>query len=135
MHPSDKDCKRESDWVSNMDGTTFMLKYMIYAREQMFEMYGIAKHAESMNNEAGHKTSWQAKLCDNARLLPAAKQQRQASPNHIFVHGVALPPAAAASEPSRKSAAASGVPTWTPSGAAKSIQDKVEGSAQLAVVE
>ena len=135
MHQSDRDGKRESDWVNNMNGTTFMLKYMIYAYEQMLEMYAIATHAESMHPETGHRTSWQAKLCDNARLLPAAKPQRQSSSNPIFVHGVPLTPTAAASEPSRKSAAASGVPTWTPSGAAKSIQDKVEGSAQLAVIE
>ena len=123
MHPSDKDGKRESDWVNNTNGTTFMLKYMICAHGQMFEMYAIAKHAESVNNETGRKTNWQAKLSDNAMLPPAAKQQRQVSSNHIFVHGVAFSPAAAASEPSRKSAAASGVLTWTPSGAAKSIQD------------
>ena len=118
-----------------MNGTTFMLKYMIYAYEQMLEMYEIATHAESMRPETGHRTNWQAKLCDDAKLLPAAKQQRQSSSNPIFVHGVPLPPTTAPPEPSRKSAAASGVPTWTPSSAAKSIQDRVEGSRQLAVNE
>ena len=45
MHPSDRESKRESDLGQQHEWHTFHLKYMIYAHEQMFEMYEIAKHA------------------------------------------------------------------------------------------
>jgi hypothetical protein len=68
-------------------------------------------------------------------LPPALTPQRQLPSNSVYVNGVALPPTTTHSEPTRTLAATSGVPTWTPSSAAKALQDRVDGSTQLALNE
>ena len=135
MHPSDIDGKRPAYWVNNMNGTTFMFKLMAYAHEHMLELHDIATHAESEHPHTGHRTKWQATLCDNARLPPAMTPQRQLPFNSVYVNGVALPPTTTHSEPTRTLAATSGVPTWTTSSAAKALQDRVDGSTQVALNE
>jgi hypothetical protein len=135
MHPSDIDGKRPADWVNNMNGTTFMFKFMAYAHEHMLGFHDIATHAESEHPHTGYKTKWQATLCDNAKLHPAMTPQRQLLSNSVYVNGVPLPPTTTHSEPTGTLAATSGVPTWTTSSAAKALQDKVDGSTQLALNE
>ena len=136
MHPSDQEGKRESDWVQTINGTPVMVNYMTYAHAQMLQMYDIAQSAESQNPETGLRIKWQARLCDNGRLPTRAKPPSRLPSNDIVVNGVKLPPpAAVVAEPSKRSAAAAGVPQWTTTVAAATIQDRIEGSTQLAVLE
>ena len=109
---------------------------MVNANPQMKELEEIAKTCQTKSPHTGQLHKWSVVLPSHARInqVPKAKAQPKPS-NPIYCSGVQLQCEKVMEDHDQRSIHQSGSPSWTPASTAQEVQQRAQGSQQVALLE